>query len=43
MLVQQLSVPLLPGPQFVIPGPPGWQLGGMVAGPEELLAEVDRP
>ncbi len=40
--MQQLSLPLPPGPQSVIPGPPTWQLGGMIAGPEERL-EVDGP
>jgi hypothetical protein len=29
--VQQLSAPLPPGPQLVIPGPPGAQLGGVPA------------
>jgi hypothetical protein len=42
-LVQQLSFPLPPGPQFVMPGPPGWQLGGPFVGAEEPLAEVDKP
>ena len=32
--MQQLSVPLPPGPQFVIPAPPGAQLGGCVASAE---------
>jgi hypothetical protein len=42
-LVQQLSLPLPPGPQSVIPGPPGWQLDGPVVEPEEPLVEVDKP
>jgi hypothetical protein len=35
--VQQLSVPLPPGPQFVIPGPPVAQLGGC---PHEPLRQT---
>ena len=27
---------------MVIPGPPGWQLGGPVVEPEELLVVVDK-
>jgi len=42
-LVQQLSVPLPPAPQLVIPGPPGSQLDGAVVEPEELLVEIDKP
>ena len=36
MLAQQLSVPLPPGPQFVIPGPPTAQLGD--SGPASVAA-----
>ena len=42
--MQQLSVPLPPGPQFVIPGPPGAQLGaGKLLALSELPPAVPPP